>query len=153
MIDLEHRFYARMDADPSDMLAKEIFTEWLEHQGDARAGFIRGVFAEASLPKLAQAAGIECDLSHWESLRRTSLEPTSWRLFAADCAARVLPLFESVFPEDDRPRQAIAAAWSGEAGIHEAAQATEAALAAGESRGPTSEDLGDFGAAQSAARA
>jgi hypothetical protein len=32
------------------------------------------------------------------------------RLFAADCAERVLPLFEQRRPDDDRPRQAIAAA-------------------------------------------
>ena len=31
-------------------------------------------------------------------------------LFAADCAERVLPLFEQRFPNDDRPRKAIAAA-------------------------------------------
>jgi hypothetical protein len=32
------------------------------------------------------------------------------RLFAADCAERVLSLFESVYPGDDRPRAAIQAA-------------------------------------------
>ena len=31
------------------------------------------------------------------------------RLFAADCAERVLPLFEAVYPDDDRPRLAIQA--------------------------------------------
>lgn len=30
-------------------------------------------------------------------------------LWAADCAERVLPLYESAYPEDDRPRRAIAA--------------------------------------------
>ncbi|HRW09365.1 MAG TPA: hypothetical protein P5121_29895 [Caldilineaceae bacterium] len=29
--------------------------------------------------------------------------------WAADCAARVLPLFEQAYPADERPRQAIAA--------------------------------------------
>lgn len=29
--------------------------------------------------------------------------------WAADCAERVLPLFEQVYPEDDRPRKALAA--------------------------------------------
>jgi hypothetical protein len=33
--------------------------------------------------------------------------------FAADCAARVLPLFEAAYPTDDRPRQAIEVARSG----------------------------------------
>ena len=27
--------------------------------------------------------------------------------WAADCAERVLPLFEAAYPEDDRPRRAI----------------------------------------------
>lgn len=31
------------------------------------------------------------------------------RLFACDCAERVLPLFEKVFPDDDRPRKCIEA--------------------------------------------
>ena len=35
---------------------------------------------------------------------------TAQRLFAADCAERVLPLFEAVFPNDGRPREAIRAA-------------------------------------------
>src|SRR5690349_5167060 len=32
---------------------------------------------------------------------------TTARLFAADCAEAVLPLFEEVRPDDDRPRKAI----------------------------------------------
>jgi len=32
------------------------------------------------------------------------------RLFAADCAERVLPIFEREYPDDDRPRKAIQAA-------------------------------------------
>lgn len=28
-------------------------------------------------------------------------------IWAADCAEHVLPFFEDVFPEDDRPRKAI----------------------------------------------
>lgn len=32
------------------------------------------------------------------------------RLFAADCAERVLPLFESTFPKDKRPKEVIQAA-------------------------------------------
>lgn len=38
------------------------------------------------------------------------LTPTQQRLFACDCAAHVLPLFERIFPHDDRPRTAIATA-------------------------------------------
>ena len=36
--------------------------------------------------------------------------PRVERLFAADCAERVLPIFEREYPTDDRPRKAIAAA-------------------------------------------
>lgn len=38
------------------------------------------------------------------------LTPTRQRMFACDCAEHVLPLFEYIFPHDDRPRTAIAAA-------------------------------------------
>jgi len=51
--------------------------------------------------------------------------------FAADCAARVLPLFEARFPDDDRPRKAIEAARSGDADAADAAYAAaDAARAA-----------------------
>jgi len=54
--------------------------------------------------------------------------------FAADCAARVLPLFEARFPDDDRPRKAIEAARSGDAdaayAAYAAADAARAAYAA-----------------------
>lgn len=51
--------------------------------------------------------------------------------WAADCAGRVLPLFEQAFPEDDRPRQAIAAchAWV-QTGVFRMADIRGAALAA-----------------------
>ena len=35
---------------------------------------------------------------------------TTARLFAADCAEAVLPIFERDYPNDDRPRKAIEAA-------------------------------------------
>jgi hypothetical protein len=57
----------------------------------------------------------------------------SW---AADCAEHVLPLFTTKYPEDDRPRQAIATAraWSrGEATVGEAREAAFAAHAAARS--------------------
>jgi len=40
-------------------------------------------------------------------IRRTAWDERSARLFAADCADRVLHLFESARPGDDRPRRAI----------------------------------------------
>jgi hypothetical protein len=40
------------------------------------------------------------------------LDRRSAALFAADCAERVLPIFEAAYPTDDRPRKAIEAARS-----------------------------------------
>ena len=61
------------------------------------------------------------------------------RLFACDCAERVLPLFECVFADDARPREAIAVARCFAAGT-----ATELELSAAEAAAST--------AARSAAR-
>jgi len=47
--------------------------------------------------------------------------------FAADCAARVLPIFEAEYPDDDRPRRAIEAARSGDANAAYADAAANAA--------------------------
>jgi len=44
-------------------------------------------------------------------VRRLPYEP---RVFAADCAERVLPIFEAAYPDDPRLREAIAAARSGD---------------------------------------
>ena len=51
--------------------------------------------------------------------------------WAADCAERVLPLFEKAYPEDDRPRQAIRAcrAWV-RTGVFRMADIRGASLAA-----------------------
>jgi hypothetical protein len=46
----------------------------------------------------------------WVVLRPELISERVLRLFAADCAERVLPLFESQYPEDNRPRELIAAA-------------------------------------------
>ena len=43
----------------------------------------------------------------WVVLREGWIGDTTLRLFACDCAERVLPLFEKKFPEDKRPHQAI----------------------------------------------
>ena len=40
-------------------------------------------------------------------LRRTAWDDRSARLFAADCAEHVLPIFERAAPHDTRPREAI----------------------------------------------
>ena len=55
------------------------------------------------------------------------------RLFAADCAELVLPIFEKEYPNDDRPRKAIQAARdyvNGLIGIIELGAAADAARAA-----------------------
>lgn len=72
----------------------------------------------------------------------------SLALWAADCAERVLPLFEKKFPKDDRPRKAIEAlrAWTrGEIRVGEARAAGVAAHAAAREA--------DEGATRAAARA
>ena len=79
-------------------------------------------------------------------LESNGLEDTIWclrateqnsdkvaRLFAADCAEEVLPLFLAVHPDDDRPRLAIEAARAytrGETGSTAGAAAGDAARAA-----------------------
>ncbi len=55
---------------------------------------------------------------------------TSQALEAADCAERVLPLFESRFPNDDRPRRAIEAARAWARGEIRVGAARSAALGA-----------------------
>ena len=65
---------------------------------------------------------------------RCTVEPSERlaRLFACDCAERVLDLFERQFPDDARPRQAIETARRfamGEASAEELARAAEAARA------------------------
>ena len=51
-------------------------------------------------------------------------------LWAADCAEHVLPLFEDYYPEDDRPRKAIAAARAWVLGNLKVTEARKFALAA-----------------------
>src|SRR2546428_3656668 len=71
-------------------------------------------------------------------------------IWACDCAERVLPYFESKYPEDDRPRRAIEAgrAWV-RTGVFRMAEVRKAALGA---HAAAREVEGDH-AARSAARA
>lgn len=72
----------------------------------------------------------------------------SLALWAADCAERVLPLFEAQLPTDERPRKAIEAARAWARGEIGARVARAAAIAAhGAAR------AADEGAARAAARA
>ena len=64
-----------------------------QYRGDRKGWFGKVAVREARLVR-------EC----------TGWNPNTAVLFAADCAERVLPLFEAQRPGDDRPRKAIAAA-------------------------------------------
>jgi hypothetical protein len=65
----------------------------------------------------------------------------SARLFAADCAEDVLPIFEREYPDDDRPRKAIEAARAYARGeIDAAARAAEAAAEAAEAAAEAARD-------------
>ncbi len=63
--------------------------------------------------------------------RYSRQDQTTMAVWAAYCAERVLPLFESVYPEDDRPRRAIEAcrAWA-ETGVFRMVDIRGASLAA-----------------------
>ena len=75
------------------------------------------------------------------------------RLFAADCAERVLPLFESRYPDDDRPRKAIEAARllaNGEIGSAADSAAHSAAYSAAHSAAYSAAGSAAYSAARSA---
>jgi hypothetical protein len=68
-----------------------------------------------------------------DAKRLDEQEHRSLALWAADCAKHVIPYFEEHYPEDDRPRKAIAAgrAWArGELTVSKARAAAFAAHAA-----------------------
>jgi hypothetical protein len=71
-------------------------------------------------------------------------------LWAIACAERVLPYFEAQYPEDPRPRQAMAAlqAWI-DTGVFKMADIRQASLASH----AAARDVGEDNAARSAARA
>ena len=65
--------------------------------------------------------------------RLTAWNDRTARLFAADCAEHVLPIFEAAYPNDSRPREALAVARrfaDGEATREELTAARDAASAA-----------------------
>ena len=74
-----------------DWLNEEIYEA--EGRGNSVMGENKTVFHEARLLRKCEG---------WNE--RTA------RLFACDCAARVLPIYEKKYPKDDRPRNAIEAA-------------------------------------------
>jgi len=66
--------------------------------------------------------------------RVTTWHERTARLFACDCAERVLPIFEKLLPNDDRPRQAIAVGRHYASGKARAAAGAAAWAAAGSSQ-------------------
>ena len=62
----------------------------------------RGDVVEGNDKVVVREARLLCKLDAWNE--------KSARLFAADCAERVLPIYEKDYPDDDRPRKAIQAA-------------------------------------------
>ena len=67
-------------------------------------------------------------------LTKTAWDERAARLFAIDCAERVLPLYEKVNPQDDRPRRGLAAARAFVGGEIDRAALETAVEAVGESR-------------------
>ena len=88
--------------------------------------------------------------------RVASWGPTEQRLFAADCAERVRPIFESAYPSDARPRGAIIAARQFALGRIDAAAwaaASDAARAAASDAASDAARAAAWDAASDAARA
>ena len=75
-------------------------TEWLNDR--CHPVEVRGELIEGDTKVCVRAARLGPALETWTE--RTA------RLYAADCAERVLPIFERECPNDDRPRKAIEAA-------------------------------------------
>ncbi len=102
------------------------------HLAKALGGITKyGQDTPISLTQIVELNGLDDAL--WAL--RTTIEPSDKlaRLFACDCAERVLPLFESKYPNDKRPRQAIETARrfaNGEATQEEMTAARAAAAAA-----------------------
>jgi hypothetical protein len=139
---------------------------WLEVEGDlepCRNGLhvctvgqiLRWLAEELWLVEVDDAAGL-VDAGDKMAARRARLvgrvdgwDERSARLFAADCAERVLPLFERERPGDKRPRKAIEAARAFARGEIDAAAGAAARAAAGTAARATARDAA--GAARAAA--
>jgi hypothetical protein len=100
--------------------------EWLRHDCTIYVAEGRGSSDSDNSGKTAFAQA--------RLIRRLHISERDLRLFAADCAEHVLPLFETKYPKDDRPRKAIAAARALARGEITAATATATATAAWSAR-------------------
>jgi hypothetical protein len=82
-----------------------------------------------SIATIIQSNGIKDAL--W-ALRAVEGKDKEIRLFAADCADLVLPIYEKQYPNDDRPRKAIQAARDYANGVISKDELTAAGDAAGD---------------------
>ena len=80
-------------------------------------------------------------------------DQTLWALWAADCAERVLPCFETQCPDDERPRNAVEAGRAWARGQISCGEARAAALAARAAARAAADDLAACAAVRAAARA
>ena len=106
----------------------------------------RGVIVEDDQKCVVREARLLRKIETWDE--------KTVRLFAADCAEKVLPIYESEYPDDDRPRKAIQAARDYANGkIKKAARsaAWSAALSAVESAALSAAESAAWSAALSAA--
>jgi len=85
------------------LCSKEDLIDWLDAQ--IFVAEYKGRLIESGNKVFARKVRLIKKIEAWDA--------RAARLFAADCAERVLPIFEEQFPNDSRPREAIAAARSG----------------------------------------
>lgn len=64
----------------------------------------KSTYVDVAFPVASQNTGSSYYLFVKKYSKQDQIKMAAW---AADCAERVLPLFEAAYPEDDRPRRAI----------------------------------------------
>ena len=106
-------FLEAIETNPCDPTPRLIYADWLDDQGDPRGELIRLlVEVERDLDshplwnKLLQSVKKCFGTKEIRALIEL-LDERQQRLFACDCAERVLPCFEQAYPNDNRPRAAI----------------------------------------------
>jgi uncharacterized protein (TIGR02996 family) len=113
-------FLADIHARPEDPAPKLAYADWWDEYDDPRAELIRAREAlrqdSASRETLARCLNAAADILGSRAERdavsaslRSLLELRALITHEADCAARVLCVYERKKPEDDRPRRAVEA--------------------------------------------
>lgn len=115
--------YEAVLATPDDLALKRVYADWLEEHGDNDGASLFRVIADGDVERAMEFAGIEVDEfqanRHGRAIVEADLPDDAYVSFAVKCARRVLSVFESQFPNDRRPRQAIEVADS-RGGLEEA---------------------------------